>query len=214
MGAQKMRKQLAVAAGIVCLMLSVWACSKGPATYYPLGEGRTWKYQISAPTGSGEVQGEITASNLATRELKGKKVTPQKYEMQGGGRSIALSSIYIAEDANGIYIFAQQFPHDVEPKITSVPEYVLKKPVKVGSTWDTTLELGGGRSVPANATIASIDEVVDVPAGTFKDCVKVRIIGTDKGATGREAYRWFAPSVGLVKRIDPGGTMQLGSFTK
>jgi hypothetical protein len=213
-GAKKMKKQLLVAAGIACFMLTLWACSKAPETYYPLGEGRTWKYQMSLKTGFGETQGvALTVSNLASRELKGKKVTPQKFEAQAQGQPHTFFE-YVAEDANGIYTFAEQDADDVEPKIKSVPEYDLRNPLKVGNAWNTTLDLGGGRSVPAKATIASIDEVVDVPAGTFNGCVKVQIIGTVKEATGPQAYNWYAPSVGLVKSIEPAGSLQLQSFTK
>lgn len=208
-----MKKQLLTGAGITCLVLTFWACSKAPETYYPLGEGRTWKYQVSVKKEFGTVGVTLTVVNLASRELKGKKVTPQRVQGQGPAGSYT-GFEYIAEDENGVYSFAVQGPDDVEPKTTSAPDYSLKKPVKVGNAWDTTLDLGGGRSVPAKAAIASIEEVVDVPAGTFKDCVRVRIVGTVKEATGHEAYCWYAPSVGLVKSVYPTRSTQLESFTK
>lgn len=210
-----MKKRLLIAVAIPCLVLALWACSKVPETYYPLGEGKTWKYQVSKTTFGVTVGGQLTVTNLEARQLKGRKVTPRKIEVQAQGRSVT-SFEYVGEDDNGVYTFAWQDPDDVDPKLKSASEYQLKKPLKVGSTWDTTLDLGGGSSVPAKATIESIDEVVDVPAGTFKGCLKVHTVGTGKEATGRDQYDWFAPSVGLVKSVSGGVnvSMQLESFTK
>jgi hypothetical protein len=173
----------------------------------------TWKYQLSETTFGGTCQ--LTIINLAARELKGRKVTPRKVEMQAQGRSVT-SFHYVGEDENGVYLFAWQDSDDVEPKLNGTPSYDLKKPLKVGNTWDTTLISGGGSSVPAKATIESIDEVVDVPAGTFKGCLKVHIVGTGNEATGRDSYYWYAPSIGLVKTVSKGlnVSMQLESFTK
>jgi hypothetical protein len=215
-----MKKQLAVVAGVLGFMLSLSACSKPPATYYPLGEGRTWKYQIAVTTSSGETRaGELTVSNLAARELKGKRVTPQKYEMEIHGQPHTMIQ-YAAEDLYGVFIYAQQEANDVEPKISSTTFYTLKAPLKVGSSWDATVDSPGGAQVSAKATVMSIDEVVDVPAGTFRDCVKVRTAATIAGGKEVEVFSWYAPSVGQVKTITPLGAaddkllMQLESFTK
>ena len=75
-------------------------------------------------------------------------------------------------------------------------------------------------SVPIKSTIESIDEVVTVPAGTFKECLKIKSIGFAKKVfreeqtskvpvwppkenvkVERERYIWFAPNVGRIKLI-------------
>jgi hypothetical protein len=209
-----MKKQLLADIGIACFMLSLWACSKAPTTYFPLGEGRTWNYQASVETGLGGKQAvTLIVTNLAARELKGKKVTPQKDEIQILGES-QFSFEYMAEDEKGIYTFAEQGSNDAEPKLKVSPCYNLKKPLRVGNSWDTTLDLGGGRSVPAKATVESVDEVVDVPAGTFKGCVKVRVTATVAEAKGRDQYSWYAQSIGLVKLVDNEMSLQLVSYAK
>ncbi len=206
-----MKNRLLIAIAIPCLVLALPACSKAPDSYYPLGEGKTWKYQVGTARG----RLTLTITNLVARELKGRKVTPRKCQLQALGGSDTFFE-YVGEDENGVYTFAMQDSEDVDPKLKSPPDYHLKKPLKVGSTWDRTLDLGGGSSLPAKATIESVDEVVDVPAGTFKSCLKVHTAATDGGVTGRDQYDWFAPSVGLVKTVSQGTNMsfQLESFTK
>ncbi len=163
--------------------------------------------------------GELTISNLAARELMGKMVTPQKYLMEVNGQPHS-GFQYVAQDAYGIFIYAQQEANDVEPKVRSTTMYALKTPLKVGSSWDATLDSRGGPQVSAKATVASIDEVVDAPAGTFKDCVRIRITAPLPGGKEIEAFIWYAPSVGQVKSITPLGagsdklSIQLEFFTK
>jgi hypothetical protein len=58
---------------------------------------------------------------------------------------------------------------------------------------------------------------VDVPAGTFNGCVKVRCVGAGRNNQGVYQTTWFAPSVGQVKAVLHTGTdmtLQLGFFTK
>jgi len=68
-------------------------------------------------------------------------------------------------------------------------------------------------SIPIKITIKSINEVVTVPDGTFKGCLKIKnvgfaekVIGTEwlpeeKVRIDRECYKWFAPGVGVIKVI-------------
>jgi hypothetical protein len=213
-----MTKGFLLGATISCLLLGLGACSKAPKAYYPLAPGRTWTYHMSMKFGFGQgASATVTITNLATRQLGGKTVTPQKAETQLGGNS-HYEFDYMAEDRNGVYEFAEQDSGDVEPKVKSVPEYTLKEPIKVGGSWSATVDSPSGHPVPGEATIESTDEAVDVPAGSFKDCVKVHIVGTAKGATGNEEYEWFAPSVGLVKEVarapSASASLLLVSFTK
>ena len=213
-----MTKQYFFAASIACLMLSLGSCSKSPTTYYPLGQGRVWTYQMSMKMAfGGEGDATMTVTNLATRQLGGKTVTPQKAKIQFRGES-HYSFTYVAEDPSGVLTVANQDSGDVEPTLKDPPEYLLKRPIKTGTTWAATLNPGNGHSVPSKATIESTDETVDVPAGTFKGCVKVHVVGNTKGTTDQDAYMWFAPSVGMIKIIEKeGGTassMVLESFKK
>jgi hypothetical protein len=163
-------------------------------SYYPLKQGMTWQYRSSL--------GVLTVKNLAPRTLAGKTVTPQ----QVGG-----ALVFIVDDDTGIYDFAKQSPGDPEPQLLSAPYYqYVQKPVAVGTKWEdqseTTL-LPRRVSVRRTCTIDMIDDVVTVPAGTFKNCVRVSCAGSalvpveSRGVAevSVETYSWYAPGVGRVR---------------
>lgn len=213
-----MTKQYLFAASIVILMLGSGSCSKSPATYCPLDQGRVWTYQMLMKMPSGvERSGTITITNLAPRELDGKTVTPEKEEGQGSSVTHYIFS-YLAEDPSGVLTVAKQDSGDVKPTIYNPPRYLIKKPIRPGTTWAAFLPSANGGEVPAKATIESTDETVDVPAGTFKHCVKIHIVGDSKQAAGQDEYRWLAPSIGLIKVIENGvsipNSILLVSFKK
>ncbi len=204
--------------GVFCLCFGLAACSQAPTQYYPLTQGRTWTYQLSIKTAGGQ-EGDATlkVTNLAARKLRGRIVTPQKAKVQFRGEA-HFEFDYMAQDRNGIYTYAEQGPRDVEPQVKTKREYTLKLPIKVGTSWSSSVDLPGSNVVPGKATIEGVGETVDVPAGTFNGCVKVHIVGAAKGTTGDEQYLWFAPSVGMVKEISRAGgvagSFELTSFTK
>jgi len=73
----------------------------------------------------------------------------------------------------------------------------------VGSTW--TMQLGTAErqlrpcDQGAQITVASRDEVVQVPAGTFPGAVRLDFV--PQCADGGTLSEWFAPGVGLIKRV-------------
>ena len=192
--------------------------------YYPLDEGRRWEYQVYVKKkGPWDLSGpiKISAKQVCTifpqREIKGKKVTPMQIEQIQRG-SVYTRFLFYVKDQNSIYEFASQKPEDVEPKIFH--DYIIKYPIKVGNSWQETetSSLEPRISVPIKSTIESIDEVVTVPAGTFKECLKIKSIGFAEKVFGeeeqkwpppaknyvkieRELYIWLAPNVGLIKTI-------------
>lgn len=99
----------------------------------------------------------------------------------------------------------------MEPEIKTPPSYSIKYPIRVGTSWSDTVTSSSKPkiSVPVKNTIKSIDEVVTVPAGTFKECLKIKGIGSvQKRLDGNstvsidiEAYAWYTPDVGLIKMI-------------
>ena len=123
----------------------------------------------------------------------------------------------------------------------SAPRFVLKAPIAVGTSWQTTTTTYLMRrnsefppeirhahpSVPVVWTIEALDDRVEVPAGRFEQCVRVKGLALlrlfadpvngfkDMPLTTLE---WYCPGVGLVKveRREPanstfltGGTMTM-----
>ena len=50
-------------------------------------------------------------------------------------------------------------------------------------------------------TIESVSDEVKVPAGTFKDCLKIKQVGENDAGTAVMGYEWYAPKVGVVKSM-------------
>ena len=70
----------------------------------------------------------------------------------------------------------------------------LRFPVKIGTTWSEPNPNVPGTQFPNK--IAALGVTVRVPAGVFKNCVRVDHFNVD----GTKAYSsWFAPHIGLVK---------------
>jgi hypothetical protein len=174
-------------------------CYGGPAeAYFPLKAGMTWEYNVISDKSATR---KVRITNLASREINDKTLTPQRWDIMG------ISRYYlIAEDDSGIYRYAEQKSENGPPTLTKPKLYHLKNPIGIGTTWDITTQLGDD-NVNINLTIESINDVVKVPAGTFDNCVKIKQIGEgpsgEKGGTALSitAYEWYAPGVGLVKSM-------------
>ena len=88
-----------------------------------------------------------------------------------------------------------------EPKPTFLPEkfYILKFPLTQGASWKQP----AGKLIIHN-TIEDTAATVQVPAGTFTDCLLVKKLyfhEKDPEHAIQEGLFWFAPEVGNIKVI-------------
>lgn len=194
-----MKKPLILVATLLFFLMSGASCFGEPAaSYYPLKEGMAWVYSVSSSKPG--VQ-KITVTNLAPRELQGKSVIPRKWEVGGG-----VKYYFIAKDDKGVYRYGEQRSDVEKPKIITPQVYYLTNPVDVGTTWDIATKMGED-DLRVNVTVESVQEKVQVPAGTYKDCVKLKHEGAVQAKEGDgvglslTAYEWYAPEVGLVKSM-------------
>jgi len=68
--------------------------------------------------------------------------------------------------------------------------------VNVGYTWEFDFPEAGGHYM---FSVESISETVQVPVGTFNDCIKIRVMVTDAmGDTTRIGYYYYAQDVGDI----------------
>ena len=91
-------------------------------------------------------------------------------------------------------------------RIEFSPPAVFFPPIlQVGEVWETLGETEV--SLVGTVTVSSINEVVAIedvvtPAGTFEDCLKIRILTKTTAALGSSrstSYQWLAPDLGPVK---------------
>jgi hypothetical protein len=100
-------------------------------------------------------------------------------------------------------------------RATDPPMPVLKVPAKAGDAWEWEATKADGE--PAQKVKVKVlgEEEVEVPAGKFR-AVRVEVEEEERGRTTR-SEAWYAPKVGLVKRVFHRGTFDqvqvLQSFT-
>lgn len=188
---------------LTALILLVGGCDDDLTRYYPVSAGRTWRYQVSLAYGGEAATGEATVVNLPRTELMGRIVVRQRSELFG--QTVVR---YLAENPDGIVEVAQQ-SGDGQPTPKERPDYVLKVPLAGGTNWAAVWRSTSGGTVIAFPTVKSIDstrETVMVPAGTFTNCVHVRITGKTDTALAKgpatievQGEEWYAPGVGFIK---------------
>lgn len=129
---------------------------------------------------------------------------------------------WLRSDATGIYRMATKYDLDPVASADPAPRFVLKMPLAVGTTWQapTTAYLLRRRSefppeirhshpsLPMAYAIDAVGQTVTTPAGTFKDCLRVKGQATVKlFSDGVQGWRdisldtreWYCAGVGLVK---------------
>lgn len=200
-----MKKQLQISIILILFL----GCSRKGNDYYPLSEGLVWHYTVSTSGNNfslGPTSFSLTVSNLSQRIIGNTKVFTQKTEVQNNS-----SFYFIVEDDSSVYYKGEQQSDDVEPKIYPSRNYLLKFPLKVGNNWTSVSKtLLTKSTVLLTEVIEKTDEVITVPAGTFKDCIRIKSTGKasakepwfgGRTAINVEIYSWYAPNVGLVKVI-------------
>lgn len=199
-----------------CLSLLV-ACYK-PASndYFPLDQGLSWDYQVTIEHPERIDTRQLIIENMGQTSLKEEKVSIRS---TSNG-----TDYYLAQRADGIYRLAKRTLVESEPRLDASPRMVLPLPIAQakGKTWSTISQpylierVYEGMDVmtadmlqfPMTYSVLSLDETVEVAAGSFSHCILVegqtdlslyadaRTGNTTVPITTRE---WYAPGVGLVK---------------
>jgi hypothetical protein len=167
-------------------------CDELSESYFPLKAGMRWDYTITSTQGQTQ---KLLITNLAPREVNGVKVTPRKWEL-GGSTFFEL----MKQDGTGVYRYAEQISETAPPSLVTPMECHLKFPIAQGGSWEMVTKVANS-SLTVTLTIESVSDEVKVPAGTFKDCLKIKQVGENKAGTAVMGYEWYAPKVGVVKSM-------------
>lgn len=131
---------------------------------------------------------------------------------------------WLRSDASGIYRVATKHELQSEPEVDKEPRFVLKAPVAVGTTWRSTTtayllqrrqefprEIRHGHpAVPMTYTIEAVGDAVEVRAGSFTNCVRVRGVAVlrlfaDPVVGWKDmplvTVEWYCAGTGLVKLV-------------
>ena len=195
------RAALAVLAAVPFVVCS--GCDDELAMYYPLAPGLTWRYRVLLAQNSGAAGDTAVVTNLKPVMLFGRTLVPQRSELFG--QTVVR---YLAHTQAGVVQFAQQAGQN-PPVARDPPDYLLRVPVTVGTSWSSTWEsTRGGTHVlfPTVKTIAGTRDTIMVPAGTLADCLHMKIAGKAEVAlpTGPVTIEvagdeWYAPRIGFIK---------------
>jgi hypothetical protein len=126
---------------------------------------------------------------------------------------------YFAQDDNGtVYYFGEDVDEYKDGKIVSHEgSWLLGKDTPVpGVLFPAHPKVGGkfisedvSKEISESDEVISISETTTVPAGTFKDCVKIKETLGD----GSVEYKFYAPGVGVVREVPSEGDELLVSHT-
>lgn len=205
--------QIRIASVVTCLCLAA-GCTNDDSDYFPTQANRRWEYRLWGK--SQDQQGHEAAFNglrlvsatMPEREWSGQQVTPIVDDIDG-----RKPVMFVRSDDDGAYAVAYQGAADQPIAGLAKPSCILPLPPEVGATCEIRRpETIGALHFEISGTqrTEAVDDTVVVPAGTFRDCVRVRAKLSGKAAdasapaaAGLEAefIEWYAPGVGLVKRI-------------
>lgn len=207
----KTRFSIAAIAGLISIALALASCSHANVKtddYFPLRQGMSWTYTFRASNGA---SGQLVTTNLAPVKLFGMMVVPQ----QNSGPQKSYKQYYVKEKS-GVRNAGLDTQHGTESRMGD-HSYVIKYPVRVGTTWKEIDRTMDGTIFQATTTIESVNDKITVPAGTFSGCVRIRSTGVASPVTGASFrtigafspvaggptdvrdYYWLAPGVGPVK---------------
>jgi len=223
-------------AAALLLATGVAGCGKDASDYFPLAPGYSWAYRQVLQTqnkgNAGAFEKNIfmaVETNLPSEPLDIGYAVPRLFN-DGG-------TVYFVKSADGITMVARR-AEDQDQPMPIAPRYILKRPLAIGVGWTEPGEtqilrrtiLGSfgqfTKSISADGPLTykveSLDDNVRVQAGTFQHCIRLHGAGVAKLdwadssvlTIAIDTVEWYAPGVGLVKRIrkeDSGADGPLGA---
>ena len=173
---------------IVCVLIS--ACERSDLRYFPIRNDHSWQYRITISTMDGAHGEKYFLQNLPAYQTEDDNVFAR--QTADGTR------IIYATTEQGIFrlaIISGSGRQTNEPS----PRPILVYPIKIGTTWqDQTTTFLLEKSGPPQDTlfrirepvlleykITSVSDLVNVPAGTFRNCLKVEAAGRAHANVGK-----------------------------
>ncbi len=190
---------------VVLLLYSSITAIAEIVAYYPTDLGNIWVLETA--DGTERVTYTIEASK---ERIDGKEIARFKRTAETAGAEETTGEVYFVHfDEDGVKL------HKVVAElgsfigtasaVLSPPGLFLPASLVLGVSWEFTLEteviLTGPLSVSYVYEVVAVEDVV-TPAGTFENCLKIRIDSRTVSAlsVGRAtSYQWLAPNIGIVR---------------
>lgn len=201
---------------IIASLLLLAACGREENSFFPLGEGRSWHYDVSKTTMDGSFKQKYIVQSLAKQNWQGSDSVPVV--------SAAGEQYLYQESSSGVHRVAFRGQEDSHFVAHSKPQIVLPNILQPGSEWQQLsytklLENTGPpwetlfrivQPVEMQFQVDALDAAVSVPAGNFTNCLKISGFGETNVDVGNyigrtvitvQVERWYAKGVGLIKSV-------------
>lgn len=210
---------------LIVFALILSGCQSDDISHFPLHAGARWTYAVSETT----EHGVRTEHNLAIRNLGAANVEGTTLHVR---RTSSGTEYYIGRDDTGTFRAAKRTIVEAVAQSDAERRYILRHPLQVGTNWRAPTHayivqrvhpyrerFHRSTRLTMHYQIASVNDAVTVPAGVFRDCIKVTGEATlalyvDPRSGTHEipimTSEWYAPGVGLVRleRHEPLNTSQ------
>ncbi|MXV74090.1 hypothetical protein F4Z99_07415 [Candidatus Poribacteria bacterium] len=191
----------------VLLTAILWALvsTTSAQNYYPADIGNTWVLESTDGAERITYTLEIPEEDFSGEQFRALKIITEVL----GTSAINTNTFLIEVDAEGMKL------HKVVAELGDVfgvsrlefspPAVFFPPTLQIGEVWETVGEtevyLVGSVTVSSTNKVSAIEDVV-TPAGTFENCLKIRIDTKTTAAVGSSrstSYQWLAPDLGPVK---------------
>lgn len=173
--------------------------------YYPAEIGNTWVLESQDGAERATYTLETPDEDLRNEKFRTLRIVTEAL----GTTSMETNTFLIEIDTEGITLHklvAELGPIFGIVRMEFSPPAIFFPPtLQLGEMWETFGEadvyLVGNVAVSSVNKVAAIEDVV-TPAGTFKNCLKIRIDTKTTAALGSSrstSYQWLAPDIGPVK---------------
>ena len=190
---------------LLLVLLCVFANITNAQDYYPVDIGNTWV--LESTDGAERITYKIVATDEPVNGAQARILEITREVL--GTSTVRTSTFLVQVDEDGMKL------HKIAAELGNVfgvahvefsPPAVFFPPVlQLGEVWETQGETEV--KLVGAVTLSSVNEVVDVeevstPAGTFQDCLKIRMdtrTAVALGGSRSTSYQWLAPNLGPVK---------------
>ena len=173
--------------------------------YYPINVGNEWGLQ--SEDGTELITHTVEASE---ESINGMPLVLLKITNETIGTDVKTAQkLFVDVDEEGIHLYkfvAELGPvFGVATALIYPPALYYPSSLQHGDTWEITADSEANLSGPFTFTSTNKvtwKEDVVTPAGTFENCLKIRLqtkITSASGASRATAYQWLAPDIGPVQ---------------
>ena len=200
--------------GLFCVFVGAASAQN----YYPADIGNTWV--LDSQDGAERITYTLETADeaLGNGQLRSLKILTEVL----GTDTVSTNTFLIEIDEAGMQlhkVVAELGVFGVANMEFSPPAVFFPPTLPLGEIWETSgeteIDLVGPVTVSATNEVIAVEDVV-TPAGTFENCLKIKIRTKTTAAIGASrstAYQWLAPDLGPIKfETDQDIIFELTSF--